>query len=76
VSFKIEPKRCMPFIQSIISRMDSIFGFVTQDKIALFTECLQRMFAAMESEDFVLLRDILVYELKPLLVEACLYEEN
>ena len=66
-SFKIPPERCMPFVVALIDKIDKIILGMTANQSKKMQDHLLKVLEAMQGKDYVLMRDILFYEIRSLL---------
>lgn len=66
-SFQIQNKKCYPLINKLIQEIEDIFFYVKDQEKDEIQKKLIDMIAAMDSNDYVLLRDLLYYDLKEIL---------
>lgn len=66
-SFRVWPEKCYPVLLSIIQHIQQIDACLTAKQQKKMQSILKKIVAAMESQDFVLVRDLLHYELRLLI---------
>lgn len=69
-SFRIKPDKCMPFIMSFIQHMDQLVLGLAPKQVKKVKNMLSATLEALQKRDYVLVRDCLTYELKPLLLKV------
>lgn len=67
-SFRIENEKCMVLVEKLIGQLERLFIYIDREQIALLQGVLLRVVQAMESKDYVLLRDILYYDFRQILI--------
>lgn len=63
-SFRIDNERCMVIIQKLISQIEQLFFYLNRDMQQKLEKLLVKSLEAMDRKDYVLLRDILYYDLR------------
>lgn len=64
-TFAIEPQKCMPYISLFLKNAEMIATACNKTQAAVFQQYLNKLFAAMQQEDYVLVRDYIYYEIRP-----------
>ncbi|EGO62285.1 hypothetical protein [Acetonema longum] len=65
--FKLPPERCLPFLLSFFQHMEQLSLYLGKPYARRLQPHLAQAMQAMEKKDNVLLRDVLWYDLMPLL---------
>lgn len=66
-SFRIENEKCMVLIEKLLSQLETLFIYIDKKEIDSVQGTLLKAVQAMDNKDYVLLRDVLYYDLYPLI---------
>lgn len=66
-SFELPSEQCAPLIISFVDKVVHILGTLSPKQTSRLNEQLSNIIQAMQVGDYVLVKDYLVYEVKPLL---------
>ncbi len=67
ISLQVEPEKCMSYIHMYIQDIQGVLLQLSPQYIELLTGYLQQIMVAMEQQDYVTMRDIMYYEVRPIL---------
>lgn len=68
-SFKISPDQCVPHILSFIENMGNLSLGLSPKQAKKINKLLEKIMSALQSQDYVVVKDCLMYEIKPFLTK-------
>ena len=75
-SFKISPDQCIPYLLSFIENMDYLSLRLSPKQSKKVNKLLGNIISALQEQDYVVVKDCLVYEIQPFLVKLQKNDSN
>lgn len=63
-TFRISPGKCMPFIIAVAEKMEVVLPILTERQNKKMKQDLEKVLVSMQTEDYVVARDYLFYEIR------------
>lgn len=67
-TFRLAPEKCSSYFIAVLDGIEEIEKFLNKKENNTIKENVIKMLACLEKSDYVLIRDILIYEIKPFIV--------
>lgn len=69
-SFKLPPQKCMPLLAAFVDKVAVISQLFDAKQVEIFNTHLAKTIEALQAQDYVLVKDYLKYEIRPMLVKV------
>lgn len=64
-SFRLAPEKCSSYFIAVLDGLEMIFNYLNKTENNTLKGYVLKMLTCLEQSDYVLMRDILQYEIKP-----------
>ncbi len=64
-SFRLAPEKCSSHFIAVLDGLEMICNYLDKTENNTLQGYIQKMLTCLEQSDYVLMRDILIYEIKP-----------